>query len=205
MAQTAMIFGVLGRYGVSYIILVFISLSILYILLGLLLNKYIKGSSPEIFMEVPSYRRPSIKAVTKKTWMRIRWFLKEAVPFMFVGVLIINILFYIGFLQALSTLLSPVMNTLFGLPGAASTALVAGFLRKDIAVGMLIPLGMSPYQLVIAVTMLTIYFPCVATFSVLLKELGVKDLIKSSLIMIATAGIVGFILRLILLGPPLMQ
>jgi preprotein translocase subunit Sss1 len=40
---------------------------------------------------------------------------------------------------------------------------------------------------------------------VLLKELGVKDLIKSSLIMIATAGIVGFILRLILLGPPLMQ
>jgi ferrous iron transport protein B len=50
--------------------------------------------------------------------------------------------------------------------------------------------------------MLTIYFPCVATFSVLLKELGIKDLIKSSIIMITTAGIVGFALRLILLGPP---
>lgn len=203
MAQTAMIFGVLGQFGVYYIVLVFVSLAILYILLGIVLNKYVKGSSPEIFLEVPSYRRPSIKAVLKKTWMRIRWFLREAVPFMFIGILLINILYYIGFLQALSTLVSPILNVFFGLPGAASTALVAGFLRKDIAVGMLIPLGMTPYQLVIAVTMLTIYFPCVATFSVLLKELGMKDLFKSALIMIGTAGLVGFILRIILLGPPL--
>jgi ferrous iron transport protein B len=94
------------------------------------------------------------------------------------------------------------MNTLFGLPGEATTALVVGFLRKDLAVGTLIPLQLSAFQLVIAVTMLTIYFPCVATFAVLLRELGVKDLIKSTMIMIATAGSVGFILRLILLGLP---
>ena len=92
------------------------------------------------------------------------------------------------------------MNTLFGLPGGASIALITGFLRKDLAVGMLITLDMAPLQLVIAVTMLTIYFPCVATFTVLIKELGIKDMIKSAILMISIAVIVGIILRLILLG-----
>lgn len=132
--------------------------------------------------------------------MRIRWFLKDAVPFLFLGVAAINILYAVGFLQWLGNTLTPVMHTLFGLPGDASIALITGFLRKDLAIGMLIPLGMNPLQLVIAATILTIYFPCVATFVVLLKELGVKDMIKSTLIMVSTAVIVGFILRMLLLG-----
>jgi len=203
MAQTAMVFGVLGPYGVVYLGLVFLVLSILYIFMGLLLNKFVKGSSPEIFMEVPPYRRPSFQAILKKTWMRIRWFIREAIPFLFLGVLIINILYYIGLLQLIGVVLSPVMEILFGLPGAASTSLVIGFLRKDLAVGMLIPLGMTPLQLVIAVTMLTIYFPCVATFSVLLRELGIKDMLRSTLIMISVAVTVGFLLRILFFGLPL--
>ena len=84
--------------------------------------------------------------------------------------------------------------------GDAGIALALGFLRKDLAVGMLLPLGMNPLQLVIAATMLTIYFPCVATFAVLVKELGVKDMLKSSVIMVGTAVIVGVILKVVLLG-----
>jgi ferrous iron transport protein B len=202
MAQTAMVFGVLGRFGVLYLALVFLILVSLYMFLGIIMNHYVKGSSPEIFLEVPPYRRPSIKALVKKTWMRIRWFLREAIPFLFLGVFLINILYHIGIMQAISSLFSPFMNTLFGLPGEATTALVIGFLRKDLAVGTLIPLQLSAFQLVIAVTMLTIYFPCVATFSVLLRELGIKDLIKSTMIMIATALSIGVLLRVILLGLP---
>jgi len=199
MAQMAMIFGILGPYGLYYIGLVFLSLVIVYLVLGIILNKMIKGASPEIFLEIPPYRRPSGKALVKKTWMRIRWFLKEAIPFLFLGILVINILYTLGVLQWLSNILSPVMSV-FGLPGGASIAMVTGFLRKDLAVGMLIPLGMNPLQLVIAATMLTMYFPCIAAFVVLLKELGIKNMIKSALIMVSTAAIVGFILRVILLG-----
>ena len=200
MAQMAMIFGALGKYGNIYIGIVFLTLIVLYILLGLFLNRIIKGESPEIFLEIPAYRRPSLQATLKKTWMRVRWFLKEAIPFLFIGVFVINILYSIGVLQWISILVSPIMNTLFGLPGGASIALITGFLRKDLAVGMLITLNMAPLQLVIAVTMLTIYFPCVATFIVLIKELGIKDMIKSAILMISIAVIVGIILRLILLG-----
>jgi ferrous iron transport protein B len=199
MAQMAMIFGILGPYGLYYIGLVFLSLVIVYLVVGLILNKMVKGTSPEIFLEIPPYRRPSGKVLVKKTWMRIRWFLKEAIPFLFLGILVINILYALGVLQWLSNILSPVMS-IFGLPGGASIAMVTGFLRKDLAVGMLLPLGMNPLQLVIAATMLTMYFPCIAAFVVLLKELGIKNMIKSALIMVSTAAIVGFILRVILLG-----
>jgi len=200
MAQMAMVFGILGPYGIQYIGLVFFTLVILYIIMGLIMNKFVKGESPEIFLEIPSYRRPSFKAILKKTWMRVRWFLREAIPFLFAGVLVINILYSVGFIQWLGDVLSPVMQGLFGLPGKSSISLMVGFIRKDLAVGMLLPLEMSPMQLVIATTMLTIYFPCVATFAVLVKELGIKDMLKSATIMVGTAVTVGFILKLVLLG-----
>jgi ferrous iron transport protein B len=201
MAQLAMIFGILGSYGFIYISIVFITLGSLYVFFGLIMNKFVKGMSPEIFLEIPPYRKPDFKVMFKKTWMRVRWFLKEAIPFLFLGVLIINILYAVGFLQWLGIMLSPLMQGFFGLPGEASTALVIGFLRKDIATGMLLTIeGMGPMQLTISATMLTIYFPCVATFAVLIKELGVKDMMKSAVIMFSTAVVVGFIMKIILLG-----
>ena len=94
------------------------------------------------------------------------------------------------------------MEGIFGLPGETSIVLLAGFLRKDLAVGLLLGLNveLKAMQLVIIATILTIYFPCVATFSVLFKELGIKDLLKSTAIMITTAIVVGGIMRIILLG-----
>ena len=200
MAQMAMIFGILGPYGIYYIGIVFLSLIILYVTIGFILNKFIKGTSPEIFLEIPPYRLPSLRTTGKKTWMRIKWFLKEAIPFMIIGVAVINILYTAGLLQELARLLQPVMEGLFGLPGEASTAMITGFFRKDLAVGMLLSLDVNAYQLVIAATMLTIYFPCVAAFIVMIKELGVKDMLKSAAIMLGTAAIVGAVLKIILMG-----
>jgi len=199
MAQIAMIFGVLGKEGIFYISIVFLTLSIVYIVAGIILNKIVKGESPEIFLEIPPYRMPNIRTLLKKTWMRIRWFLKDAIPWLMLGVLIVNVLYAIGFLSWLGSVLAPIMNGIFGLPGEASLALIAGFIRKDLAVGMLLQTGLEPMQLVIAVTILTIYFPCVATFAVLIKELGVKDMLKSTAIMIFTAVLVGGLMNVILL------
>jgi ferrous iron transport protein B len=199
MAQLAMVFGILAPHGLYYVALVFLTLSVLYISIGLLLNRFVRGESPEIFLEIPPYRRPSLRAIFKKTWMRIRWFLKDALPYLFIGVIIINILYAIGFLDWLGSAVSPIMH-LIGLPGEVSVALITGFFRKDLAIGMLIPIRMAPLQLVIAVTILTVYFPCVATFVVLARELGVKDMLKSVAIMIAIAIIIGFLLRFLLLG-----
>ncbi|MEN6455084.1 MAG: nucleoside recognition domain-containing protein [Prolixibacteraceae bacterium] len=83
----------------------------------------------------------------------------------------------------------------FGLPGEAAGALIMGFLRKDLAVGMLVPLGLSFRQLVVASVVLSMYFPCIATFSVLLKELGFIDMLKSTLVMLLSVVIAGTLLN----------
>ena len=77
-------------------------------------------------------------------------------------------------------------------------ALIVGFLRKDVAVGMLIPLGLTAKQLVIASVVLAMYFPCVATFTTLVKELGIVDMLKSAVIMVISSLVVGGLLNLVL-------
>ena len=198
MAQIAMIFGLVGEYGVGAISIVFGTLFIVWIILGLILNTFMKGESPEIFVEIPPYRFPYIPGLLKKVWMRIHWFIKEAVPFVMLGVLVVNILYFSGVIQFLGNLAAPVVKGIFGLPKEAVGALVIGFLRKDVAVGMLIPIGLSKSQMIVSSVVLTMYFPCIATFAVLLKELGIKNMLKSAAIMILSTIIVGGILNLIL-------
>jgi len=214
MAQLSMIFAIFSNLDlgsgtwhfkpVFYIALVFLTLIILWTSLGLILNKYIKGDTPEIFLEIPPYRRPSLKTTGKKTWMRVKWFLREAIPWLFFGVFIISVLQILGIMDILSNAFQPIMSGLFGLPGVVSVVLLTGFFRKDLAIGLLLALSatttFNPMQLVIIAVMLTIFFPCIATFTVLIKELGIKDMIKSSAIMVSTAIIVGVILRFVLLG-----
>ncbi len=198
MAQIAMIFGLVGSYGVGAIVTVFGTLLMVWILLGLILNKIMKGESPEIFVEIPSYRFPYIPGLLKKVWMRVFWFIKEAVPFVIIGVLVVNILYYSGIIQFFGNLAAPIVKGVFGLPQDAIGALIVGFLRKDVAVGMLIPLELSRSQMIIASVVLTMYFPCIATFTVMIKELGIKDMLKSAGIMILSTIIVGGFLNLIL-------
>jgi len=87
---------------------------------------------------------------------------------------------------------------LLGLPKEAVTAIIIGFLRKDVALGMLAPLALTAEQLVVGSVVLAMFFPCIATFVVLLRELGVVNLLKAVGIMIIAALVVGGILNLIL-------
>ncbi len=198
MALQAMIVGLVGPYGIKGMGTVFGSLFIVWIMLGFLLNKTVKGISPEIFIEIPPYRVPYLKGTVKKTWVRIRWFIKEALPFVLVGVGVANLLYTLGIIRILGIIATPVVDGMLGLPRDAVGALVLGFLRKDIAVGMLAPLGLSLKQLVIASIVLSMYFPCIATFTVLFRELGVVDMLKATAIMIVSSLLTGSLLNLIL-------
>jgi len=199
MAQSAMIFGVLGKFGIKWIIIVYGVLFLLYICIGLVLKRIVGGESPELLLEVPPYRMPLPSALLKKTGMRVRGFLAEAVPFVLLGVFIVNILYISGAIQFLSDLFAPILTTLLGLPEGAIAALIMGFLRKDIAIGMLLPLGMTAEQLTIASVILCTYFPCIATFVVLLRELGLKDMLKATGLMVVVSLTVGMLMRVILI------
>ena len=197
MAQIAMIFGLLGKYGVRGIAPVFITLFLVWIITGKIMARYVSGESPEIFTEIPPYRVPYFKVLLEKIYLRVGWFLREALPFVLIGVLIVNLLYTFGFINFASKIFGSVLTGVLGIPAEAIAALFIGFLRKDVAIGMLAPLGLSMGQLITASVVLTMYFPCVATFVVLFKELGFWDTLKSSVIMVTSAFFVGWILNLI--------
>ena len=198
MAQIAMIIGLVGQRGGRYLAIIFFTLFIILVLKGLILNKFLKGESPEILTEIPPYRLPQAKAVVKKLWMRLFSFLREALPYVLMGVVFVNILNAFKVIDFIAKMFAPILRGLWGLPKEAIFSLIIGFLRKDVAIGMLDPLNLTNKQLVIGCTILAIYFPCVATFVVLIRELGIKDMLKSSLIMVTVALLVGTLLNLIL-------
>ena len=101
-------------------------------------------------------------------------------------------------MDAVARFTAPVVVKLFGLPKEAITALVVGFLRKDVAIGLLAPLSLAPGQLVVASVVLAMFFPCIASFVVLARELGLVGMVKSMAIMIVAAISVGGLLNLVI-------
>lgn len=198
MAQIAIIVGLLGQRGGRYIAIVFFTLLILLVTKGLILNRILRGASHEILVEIPPYRIPKIQGILKKLSMRLSSFVSEALPLVLLGVLFVNILKVLNIIDLFTRISSPILSALWGLPREAIPALIVGFLRKDIAVGMLGPLNLTTKQLIIGSIVLTVYFPCIATFIVLIRELGIKDMLKAVSIMVLVALSVGIILNLIL-------
>jgi len=176
---------------------VFLTLAIGYLGFGWILNKVWPGESPEILMDVPPYRAPVWSNILRKTWNRTRHFLLIAVPFFLLGCAIVMVLYASGAMDALAGGLEGFLVTLFGVPAEATPSLVVGFLRKDLAIGLL-PIGaMTTYQVFKSVVLLTIYFPCLATFAMLLRELNWKEILYALAFLVVTILVFGGILNLI--------
>lgn len=197
-AQMSMIIGLVGRRGGAYLGVIIAMLFLIWVAIGLFLDRVLPGYTPSMIVEIPPYRWPSLKAQARKLGMRLQHFLTEALPFIFGGILLINLLHLVGVIDLLAGAFAPVFRSLLGLPKEAVSTLLVGFLRKDVAVAMLIPLGLTAKQFVVGATVLATYFPCAAAFAVLVKELGVKDMAFVAGIMLIVSTAAGTALNLLL-------
>ncbi len=197
-ALQAMIMGVVGQEGLGYVAIVYGSLFISWIITGIILNRTVRGFNPELLIEIPPYRLPPWRIIGQKLWLRVSGFIKEALPIILGTVLVVNVLYTLGVFNALGNILAPILTGLWGLPKDTVAALLVGFLRKDAAMGMLGTLVLTAKQLVISSTVLAMFFPCVATFVVLARELGARDLLKAIGIMIAAVLVMGALQNLVL-------
>lgn len=166
---------------------VFLSLVIGYLGFGYVLSKIVPGKSPEILIDVPPYQMPTWRNIRRKVWLRTSRFLFVAVPFVVIGCLIVGIMYLTGAMDGLAWILGPFLTRWWGVPKATVAPLIAGFLRKDLAVAMLGGIEMSRYQLFTSVVLLSIYFPCLATFAVMLKEENWKQFL----------GTIGFLMTMV--------
>ncbi|MEW5951994.1 MAG: ferrous iron transporter B [Elusimicrobia bacterium] len=175
MPQTAMIFSILSPFPIKYTFLVFGYLFILGMSAGFILNKIIKQETPELFMEIPPYQIPSFKMLIFKLKIRLKEFIKDAVPMIIFGVALINILDISGSIEKITSFFSPVFSRLLNLPGEMGALMAIGFLKKDVSIAMLAPFNLTASQLVTASVFLVSYMPCAASLFVLRKELGIKN------------------------------
>ncbi|MFP4529686.1 MAG: FeoB small GTPase domain-containing protein [Halodesulfurarchaeum sp.] len=165
-AQLAVMLSLIPQYT-GFIVLY---LLVGFFVFGAVLDRLVPGSSPELIVDVPPLREPRIGNISTKLTLRTREFLKTAVPFVLLGVGIINVLYLGGTIDWLATALEPILSGWFGVPTDTIPALIAGFLRKDLAVAQLSAISMTPFQTVMSVIMVSIYFPCLATFAMLIQE-----------------------------------
>ncbi len=107
-----------------------------------------------------------------------------------------------GWIGKLEGPLQPVMERWLGLPAVAGLALVFGFVRKEMALEMLLLFAtgaataslsdfMTPQQIFVFALVTAIYIPCLATFAVLWKEMGWRVTLSVSAFTILLALAVG--------------
>ncbi|NTV52369.1 MAG: ferrous iron transporter B, partial [Candidatus Firestonebacteria bacterium] len=116
MGQTAMIYGYLSRFGASGPLLVFAALALVGLFLAWVLKLFNRTEIPEMFVEIPPYRRPDARMLALKVWLRTRQFLADAIPYILLGVLIMNLLYASHALAWIGRAAAPVIAGLLGLP-----------------------------------------------------------------------------------------
>ncbi|MFC1677583.1 ferrous iron transport protein B [Planctomycetota bacterium] len=204
-AQMALNMSILGRMGVRAFVIAFSTLVIVEIAAGVALNKILKEEERSDFLqELPPIRLPNPKAVIVKTYYRLWWFIKEAVPVFIYAAVAMFVIDKIGILDAAKTALEPVMTHFIGLPLEMVDALILCMARHEAAAGMIIKLiqaGKLNYvQCIIAVTITTMFVPCFANIVAMIKQLGAKQALSMAVIINASSFLIAGLLNWLLVG-----
>jgi ferrous iron transport protein B len=157
--------------------------------------KLMPGRSSDFLLEVPPIRVPSIGNILIKTAARTEWYLKEAVPLFVHGTLLLFVLDKSGALPRLERWSEPLVVGGLGLPAKAADSFLIGFLRRDYGAAGFFALQRGGFldgiQSLVALTVITLFVPCVANFFVMIKERGVKTALAIVAFIIPFAFAVG--------------
>jgi len=177
-AQLATIMGILG--GISFVALATLFGVVLtqMVLVGFLAARVLPGDRSDFVMELPPLRLPRLRNLLTKTVLRVRWYLGEAVPLFLIGTALLFVLDRVGALTALASAARPIVTGLLGLPPKAAEVFVMGFLRRDYGAAGLFLMArdgaLTHVQAVVALTVMTLFVPCVANFLMIVKERGLR-------------------------------
>ena len=200
-ARIAVVLGAVAYLvGWQYAVVVFlIDLAVIGVI-GKALNLVMPGESEGLIMEMFPFHMPSLRSILDKTWFRFKAFVFVAFPVVTIGSIFLGGLYELGLLNAFTKISGPAFYAVLGLPPVAVIALLLGILRKELTLQLLVALAvmqygasahnltvfMSPAQLFVFAVIVTLYFPCVATMSVLKREMGWKS---TAAIMVGDIGI----------------
>lgn len=160
------------------------------------------GKGSDFLLEVPPVRVPSLSNILVKTVARTEWYLKEALPLFVLGTLLLFVLDVSGMLPRLEALAAPLVVGLLGLPAQATDAFLVGFLRRDYGAAGFFVLRrggqLDGVQSVVALSVITLFVPCIANLFVMIKERGFKTAMAMVAFIVPFAFAVGALLNWVL-------
>lgn len=145
-------------------------------LTGLLLHSVMPGKSQPLMIDLPPMRLPRAANVLKKTWTKSWNFMQESVPMFCIAGLVVTIAQMTGLLGLIINALHPITVGFLGLPAdpRIPTTFILGIVRRDFAAFGLTDVALTPVQAVVAMIVITLFVPCIATVGVMIKERGMK-------------------------------
>jgi ferrous iron transport protein B len=177
-AQLATIMGILGGISVFALLTLFAVVLSQMVLVGFLAARALPGDRSDFIMELPPIRLPGLGNLLTKTALRVRWYLGEAVPLFLIGTALLFALHRMGALAWLTAGAEPVVVGLLGLPAESAHVFVMGFLRRDYGAAGLFVLAsqgaLTGVQAVVALTVMTLFVPCVANLLMIIRERGTQ-------------------------------
>ncbi|MEM2123107.1 MAG: ferrous iron transport protein B [Candidatus Bathyarchaeia archaeon] len=195
-ARSIVILGLVGRYiGIPAALGIYAFDITLIFLLGRLGYRVLPGEPIGLIMEVPPYKKPSLKAISKKTWNRTREFALIAFPIIIIGSVILETLHIAGVSWIINRRMAPLISGWLKLPDAAGIPLMFGVLRKELTLILLAEVSgttdfsrvLTPFQMIVFSLVTMLYIPCVATIGTLIKEYGLRRALIISAVSIALA------------------
>jgi ferrous iron transport protein B len=206
-ARTVIIAGLVAAFiGLAAAMSVYLFVIVIILITGLILSRVTPGEQYGMILEMSPLRRPTVKNVLLKSWMRIREFLLMAMPLLIIASIILGLFQYSGLMAAFEELIAPFSEAVLGLPSYATTALIFGILRKEMALETLVILAgtadlgsvLTMAQIYIFAVVSVLFVPCIATIAVLRKEIGTKMALVISAYTLAIGILVGAILNMLL-------
>jgi len=196
--QIAVIAALMAGVGPGYAIGYFLVLMTVFVAVGTVLNKLTPGTSTDLLIDLPSLRVPRADNVLRKTVTKAFGFMKEVALFFLVGTTLISLLDVTGALGWIQNALVPLTVSWLHLPKEAATAFVMGFVRRDFGAAGFFTMGLTPSQLLVGMTTITLFVPCIASMMVILKERGWRYLTGLVASSVTVAFIVGGVLARVL-------
>jgi ferrous iron transport protein B len=171
------------------------------LLVGYAAARLLPGGRSDFIFEIPPLRVPRLSNIIVKTYLRVIWFLREAIPLFLAGTLFLFLAAESGLLAILERLLSPITTGWLSLPPEITWIFILGFLRRDYAAAGLYelvrvdPPVLTANQVVVALVVITLFVPCVANFLVMIKEQGIRKALAIVAFILPFAFLVGGLLN----------
>jgi len=206
-ARTVVIAGIVAAFvGIFWAFSIYLIVFILIILTAVVLSRMTPGDQFGMIVEMSPLKMPRARFVLQKSWLRIKEFLFIAMPLLIATSIVLGLFQYFGMIDAFQQAVAPITVSLLGLPAYASTALLFGIFRKELAFETLAVLAgtadlgvvMTSVQLYTFALVSVLFIPCISTIAVLYRQMGAKITFLASLYTVLLGMMIGVLINILM-------